>query len=125
MRTTLLPGVLESLSYNASRNHHDLQVFEMAHVYQPKADAGELPNEPLHLAGGLSGRVNEPGWNQNNREVDFYDGKGLLETLLAHLRVEGVSFRRGEHPTMPSGPNRACLKSPVVKLALSAKFIHS
>lgn len=103
MRTTLLPGVLESLSYNASRNHHDLQVFEMAHVYQPKADTGELPNEPLHLAGGLSGRVYEPGWNQNNREVDFYDGKGLLETLLAHLRVEGISFRRGEHPTMHPG----------------------
>ena len=60
MRTTLLPGVLESLSYNASRNHHDLQVFEMAHVYQPKADAGELPNEPLHLAGGLSGRSTNP-----------------------------------------------------------------
>lgn len=103
MRTTLLPGVLETLSYNASRNHHDLQVFEMAHVYHPKADAGALPDEPLHLAGGLSGRINEPGWNQNDREVDFYDGKGILETVFAHLRVEGVSFRRGEHPTMHPG----------------------
>ena len=103
MRTTLLPGVLESLSYNASRNHHDLQVFEMARVYHPRSKADELPAEPLHLAGGLSGRINEPGWNQNNREVDFYDGKGLLETLLTHLRVEGLSFRRGEHPTMHPG----------------------
>ncbi len=103
MRTTLLPGVLETLSYNASRNHHDLQVFELAHVYHPTDQDGELPNEPLCLAGGLSGRVSEPGWNQSEREVDFYDGKGLLETLLAHLRVEGVSFRRGEHPALHPG----------------------
>ncbi|HHT48045.1 MAG TPA: phenylalanine--tRNA ligase subunit beta [Firmicutes bacterium] len=103
MRTTLLPGVLESLSYNASRNRHDLQIFEIAHVYHPKAEAGELPDEPLHLAGGLSGRVSELGWNQSNREVDFYDGKGVLETLLSHLRAKGVSFRRGEHPTMHPG----------------------
>lgn len=103
LRTTLLPGVLESLSYNANRNHHDLQVFEIAHVYHPKEKAEELPDEPLHLAGGLSGRINEPGWNQNDREVDFYDGKGLLETLFDHLRVEGVRFRRGEHPAMHPG----------------------
>ncbi|NLM37061.1 MAG: phenylalanine--tRNA ligase subunit beta [Firmicutes bacterium] len=103
LRTTLLPGVLESLSYNANRNRHDLQVFEIAHVYHPKDKAGELPDEPLYLAGALSGRINEPGWNQSDREVDFYDGKGLLETLFGHLRVEGVSFRRGEHPTMHPG----------------------
>ncbi|HEY8392581.1 MAG TPA: phenylalanine--tRNA ligase subunit beta [Capillibacterium sp.] len=103
MRTTLLAGVLETLSYNASRNRHDLQVFEIAHVYHPKARNDELPDEPLHLAGGLSGRLEEPGWNQSDREVDFYDGKGVLETLLSHLRVKGVSYRRGEHPAMHPG----------------------
>ncbi|NLY90751.1 MAG: phenylalanine--tRNA ligase subunit beta [Firmicutes bacterium] len=103
MRTTLLTGVLETLSYNASRNRHDLKVFEIAHVYHLKANTGELPDEPMHLAGGLSGRLEEPGWNQSDREVDFYDGKGLLETLFSHLRVKEVSYRRGEHPVMHPG----------------------
>ncbi|HBR28147.1 MAG TPA: phenylalanine--tRNA ligase subunit beta [Firmicutes bacterium] len=103
LRTTLLSGVLESLNYNANRNLHDLQVFEIAHVYQPKATAGALPDEPLTLAGGLSGQLYETGWNQTNREVDFYDGKGILETLLRHLRVQDVRFIPGKHPTMHPG----------------------
>ena len=100
LRTTLLPGVLETLNYNANRNLHDLQVFELAHVYQLPATARVLPDEPLTLAGALSGQRYETGWNQANREVDFYDGKGVLETLFRHLRVKDVHFTQGEHPTM-------------------------
>ncbi|NLW55371.1 MAG: phenylalanine--tRNA ligase subunit beta [Firmicutes bacterium] len=102
MRTTLLTGVIEALSYNARRNQHDLQVFEIAHVYHPTT-ADALPEEPEHLAGGLSGKMFTPAWNQNDREVDFYDGKGLLETIFTALRVEKVTFRRGEHPVLHPG----------------------
>lgn len=102
MRTTLFTGVIDTLSYNARRNQHDLQVFEIAHVYLP-ATAGSLPEEPEHLAGALSGKMFAPAWNQNDREVDYYDGKGLLETLFDALRVEKVTFRRGEHPVLHPG----------------------
>lgn len=102
MRTTLLAGVIEALSYNAKRNLHDLQVFEIAHVYHPTA-TNELPEEPNHLAGGLCGKLFAPAWNQSDREVDYFDGKGLLESLLATLRAENVTFRRGEHPVLHPG----------------------
>ncbi len=102
MRTTLLGGVLETLSYNAKRNLNDLQIFEIAHLYFPTG-VDSLPEEPLYLAGGLSGRVFEPGWNQSSREVDFYDGKGVLERLLEDLRVFDSRFQRGEHPSMHPG----------------------
>jgi phenylalanyl-tRNA synthetase beta chain len=102
MRTTLLGGVLESISYNAKRNLNDLQIFEIAHLYFPTGE-DSLPEEPLYLAGGLSGRAFEIGWNQSNREVDFYDGKGVLERLLDSLRVSDSRFRRGEHPSLHPG----------------------
>jgi phenylalanyl-tRNA synthetase beta chain len=102
LRTTLLTGVMESLSYNAKRNLHDLQLFEIAHVYHPTSEDG-LPKEPTYLAGGLSGKYFEPTWSQSSREVDFYDGKGLLETVLNCMRIKDVRFRRGEHPIMHPG----------------------
>src|SRR5690554_6644320 len=86
MRTTLLGGVLEVLSYNAKRKIDHLSVFEMARVYLPAADEDSLPQEDLHLAGGLMGQISEKGWNQPARQADFYDGKGVLEALLAELR---------------------------------------
>ena len=58
MRTTF-SGVLESLATTPAATT-TISGLEMAHVYQPKADTGELPNEPLHLAGGLSGRSTNP-----------------------------------------------------------------
>jgi phenylalanyl-tRNA synthetase beta chain len=102
MRTTLLSGILQTLEYNAKRRQNDLAVFEMARIYIPRGE-GELPYEPLHLAGGLMGRATEPGWNQSNRKFDFYDGKGLLEQLFAGLRLENVDFTQGEHPILHPG----------------------
>jgi phenylalanyl-tRNA synthetase beta chain len=102
MRTTLFSGILQTLEYNAKRRQNDLAIFEMARVYQPKGE-GELPYEPLHLAGGLMGRATEPGWNQSNRKFDFYDGKGLLEQLFDGLRLENATFTKGEHPILHPG----------------------
>ncbi|HHZ20599.1 MAG TPA: phenylalanine--tRNA ligase subunit beta [Firmicutes bacterium] len=102
MRTTLLAGMLQTLEYNAKRRQNDVAFFEQARVYLPQAN-GELPAEPLHLAGGLMGRASEPGWNQPARKVDFYDGKGLLEQLFGVLRVDKVGFSKGYHPLLHPG----------------------
>jgi phenylalanyl-tRNA synthetase beta chain len=103
MRTTLLGGVLEVLSYNAKRKTDNLCLFELARVYLPAGDEDSLPQEDLHLAGGLMGLINEKAWNQLARQADFYDGKGVLEALLAELKVKDWSFERGEHPALHPG----------------------
>lgn len=102
MRTTLLAGTLETLSYNAKRNREDLYLYELARVYRPTGK-DTLPDEPLYLAGALMGRAYERGWNQPARAVDFYDGKGMIEALLRDLQVSEGRFVKGSHPTLHPG----------------------
>ncbi|NLY89092.1 MAG: phenylalanine--tRNA ligase subunit beta [Firmicutes bacterium] len=103
MRTTLLGSILEVLSYNSKRKIDNLCLFELARVYFPAGDEESLPQEDLHLAGGMMGLINEKGWNQTARQADFYDGKGVLEALLTELKVKDWGFERGEHPTLHPG----------------------
>ena len=109
MRTTLLGGILEVLSYNAKRKQDDLNLYELARVYLPAGEEKQLPRENLHLAGTLMGRTAEKGWNQPDATVDFYDGKGLVESLLTELRITDAVWRKDEHPTLHPG-RTACLE---------------
>lgn len=109
MRTTLLGAILEVLSYNAKRKEDDLSVYELARVYLPSGEEKQLPRENLYLSGGLMGRASEKGWNQPADPVDFYDGKGLVESLLTDLRIPDAVWRRDEHPTLHPG-RTACLE---------------
>ena len=85
MRTTLLPGLLETASYNLSHKSGDLKIFELREVYYPR-QGEKLPEERRVLAGLLIGAVAEEGWNIPRREVDFYYVKGCVEQLLDELK---------------------------------------
>lgn len=45
------------------------------------------------MAGVLSGQWNEQSWNMKYRKLRFFFGKGIVEELLAQLRIEKVRFR--------------------------------
>ncbi|RLB07940.1 MAG: phenylalanine--tRNA ligase subunit beta [Deltaproteobacteria bacterium] len=94
MRTTLLPGLLTTASYNLSHKNRDLKLFEIREVYFPKK--GKLPEEKRSLAGLAMGVFRAGGWNVSPKEVDFYDIKGCVERLLAELRVPSPIFSSAE-----------------------------
>lgn len=54
MRTSLRPGLLKAVAYNAARRQPGVALFEIGHVYAPSG--GELPAESDHLAVALAGR---------------------------------------------------------------------
>jgi phenylalanyl-tRNA synthetase beta chain len=56
MRTSLRPGILKTLAYNASHRNLGLSFFEIGHVYLPTDRTAELPDEREHLAIALGGR---------------------------------------------------------------------
>ncbi|ACM21703.1 phenylalanyl-tRNA synthetase, beta subunit [Geotalea daltonii FRC-32] len=91
MRTTLLPGLLETAARNASFRILNQRIFEMRRIYLPR-HADEMPEEPPFVAGLLTGLRSAEGWNQAKTEVDFYDVKGILENIFAALDVSGYSF---------------------------------
>lgn len=82
MRTSALGGMLTSLATNYNRRNKDVRLYELANVYLPKElPLTELPDERVQLTLGMYG------------EGDFYDMKGLMETLLERLSLKGgVSY---------------------------------
>jgi len=92
MRTSLLPGLLEALRRNVARLAGDVRLFELARCFLPQADA-DLPREEEWLAGVMQGRRTGDSWLGRPEPLDFYDLKGVVETLLGGLLVPEVSFR--------------------------------
>ena len=91
MRPTLLPGLLQTVGLNANRQNLDLKFFELGRVFYPR-EGRELPDEIEFLSALLCGRREEESWAQAKAEVDFFDLKGAVETLLGRLGVEGFQF---------------------------------
>lgn len=104
VRTTLLSSIFDNLARNLARKNDDVALFEVGSVFFPKAlPVTELPDEVVKIAGAITGRRNAQGWNQTNDMVDFYDAKGIIEELLANLRVTRYTVEAGTHYTMHPG----------------------
>ena len=104
VRTTLLSSIFDNLARNLARKNDDVALFEVGSVFFPKAlPVTELPDEVVKIAGAIAGRRNAQGWNQTNDMVDFYDAKGIIEELLANLRVTRYTVETGTHYAMHPG----------------------
>ncbi len=102
MRQSLLGSVLEVLEKNA-RIRERLAFFEIAPVFIQTAD-NSLPDEPRKLVIGMSGKRDIPTWNQKDTgNLDFYDLKGVLESLLDQLHLQAVTYQPGENASMHPG----------------------
>ncbi len=106
MRTTLVPGLLETASRNLAYRSEDLALFELRPVFQP-VDGAELPCEGLRLTALLCGRREPLGWAQSAEKSDFFDMKGTVEQLLANLRITDVNWQT-EHDEPFYHPGKSC-----------------
>ncbi|MRX79205.1 phenylalanine--tRNA ligase subunit beta [Enorma shizhengliae] len=95
MRRSLLPGLLQSVAYNNAHGTANVHLYEMGTLFCGRENAS-LPKERRSLAGVLSGAWGDVTWNQKFAPLRFFDGKGVVEELLAQLRVEKVRFRPAE-----------------------------
>lgn len=104
MRTTLIGGVLDSIVRNLSRKNENLKLFELGAVYLPKdLPLNALPDEPMMVCGAMIGRRNPTSWNHEGAQVDFYDAKGSVETVLEQLGIDDYIVQRGDHPSLHPG----------------------
>ncbi len=88
MRTSLLPGLVRALQYNINRQQSRVFLFEAGQRFVP-AEVG-LTQEPA-LAGLIYGARDGEGWANDQANVDFFDIKGDLESLLA-LTGDNAAF---------------------------------
>ena len=92
MRTTLIPGMLQTMGLNLSMQSRNQRLFEIGHVFFDSGIPDTLPDEQERLAGLWTGACMPAHWNQKERPCDFYDIKGALETLLETLGLGRAVF---------------------------------
>ena len=112
MRTTLMSRMLTTLRDNL-RYQQRVALFEVARVYLPRAGQ-ELPDEPEHLCIAMTGPRMTPWWAGGSGEaMDFYDLKGVLETLLRKMGIESASVAPAESRIFQTGRAASILVSGV------------
>lgn len=97
MRTSLVPGLLGTVKTNIAHGEEDLRLFEWGNVFI-KQEGEELPLEKPFLAAVMAGCAEPKTWYTAERRLDFFDIKGVMETLLKGLQVKDVQFKRGDMP---------------------------
>jgi phenylalanyl-tRNA synthetase beta chain len=83
LRSSLLPGLLLAAQHNAARRSLPVRLFELGTVFTPGDDA---VRETERVAFVLAGPTT-PAWHAPERELDFFDGKGVLDVLASTLGV--------------------------------------
>jgi phenylalanyl-tRNA synthetase beta chain len=95
MRTTLVPGLMETVQFNLFRKNSNLKLFELKKAFLPQGGE-KLPREVKFLAGVALGFDRGPHWASPERPVDFYDIKGCVEDLLDGLQIKGGKFIKAD-----------------------------
>ncbi|OGT70666.1 MAG: phenylalanine--tRNA ligase subunit beta [Gammaproteobacteria bacterium RIFCSPLOWO2_02_FULL_57_10] len=105
MRTSLWAGLLTTLRYNANRQQERVRIFECGQVFL----AGEGKTEqPSRVAGLIYGDANPEAWSHSKKQLDFFDIKGDIESLLDISRNrDAYRFVPGQHAALHSGQRAA------------------
>ena len=96
LRTSLIPGALAVAQHNAAHGQGDLRLFEIGNVFELKsevptnnhADYGE--EERLLIL--LSGKIAPEQYGTEHRQVDIFDLKGEVGSLLAKFCLDKYRF---------------------------------
>jgi phenylalanyl-tRNA synthetase beta chain len=93
LRTSMLPGMLRAIAFNASHQRHDVRLFEIGHVYPKPASPDQLlPDERERVAVALAGQGG-----------DAVGATRVWRILERALRLDGIRMEAasvpGLHPT--------------------------
>jgi len=94
MRTSLIPGLLETMKLNISVLNKNLKLFEIGHVFFHTGQKDNQPDEVEMLAGLWTGTRVDSVWSPKETNCDFYDTKGVLEEFLRNLGIKKTTFTR-------------------------------
>ncbi|MFN3986934.1 MAG: phenylalanine--tRNA ligase subunit beta [Rhodocyclaceae bacterium] len=102
MRSSLVPGLIATMSANRKRQQSRVRLFEVGRCFETMADGGPVAgfHQPVRLAALASGSVQPEQWGVLARSVDFFDVKGDLESLFP---PDALSFAPIAHPALHPG----------------------
>jgi len=106
LRTSLRGGLLATFSANERHEEDGIKLFEVGKIYLPKQN--DLPEEREALAGILGGTRLDRSWLSGEETLDFFDAKGIVETVFNRLHVE-ASFQPAEAQGLIPGRTAAVI----------------
>jgi len=106
LTTHLFPHLLKVASYNLAQSIEQLRIFELADVFQKIPSLKETP--------WVAGLILE-------KNFDFFSLKGIVESLLEGLGIEGIEFSPSGHSYL-SSKQRASVKKEGVVLGILGRL---
>jgi len=100
LRTSLQAGLLATLSHNQKFEQAGIMLFEIGKVFLPRGKG--LPEEKEMLCAVFSGPRLELSWHADMDMLDFFDAKGVVESILKQLGLK-ASFDIGDDEILFSG----------------------
>lgn len=108
MRTSLIPGLLHTLSSNVKRRHDRVRLFEKGLRFQ--LDKDSTLNQSEGFAALIYGNRSDVTWAQKGTRVDFYDLKGHLQSILARCHGEFTFAAQQKHSYLHPGQSAEVLR---------------
>ena len=87
MRVSLLSGLLGAVLYNQNRQQNRVRLLKRGLRFIPDANAEFGIRQEFVLAGVITGTAKSESWTGKAENVDFFDLKGDLESILSLTEV--------------------------------------
>lgn len=108
MRSSLIPGLIANIEYNAKRRQPRVRVFELGRVFMRDDHVPDGPltvahvHQPNRIAAAAWGGALTEQWGQPDRAIDFFDMKRDLENMLG-AQAQYLRYVAAEHPALHPG----------------------
>ncbi len=103
LRQSLLPDMVQNVIFNTSRGNRNVFAFEVGRTFQMRNEKKKTYKEVYNLGLVLHGDMEEKGLYNQQRKVDFFDIKGIIEELLQNLDINNQEFRPSQSPLLHQG----------------------
>lgn len=102
LRLSMLPELLNRLSYNVARKQADVALYEVGSIFLSEEEkVTKQPTEHARIAGAITGKWVDHKWQGETKEVDFFVIKGIVEGLFDFVNLD-VTYEQaqveGMHP---------------------------
>jgi phenylalanyl-tRNA synthetase beta chain len=132
MRQTLLYGGLESIAYNFNRKANDLRFFEFGNVYKYLPEKAVDQNvtkkytEHQQLAIYFSGRKEEESWKNSDANIDFFDLKKTVYSILIRLGIKekDITAESLSGKSIPQGLNLIVRQKKVAEFGIISNSLN-
>jgi phenylalanyl-tRNA synthetase beta chain len=102
MRHSLLASVLEIVERNA-RIRERIAIFEINPIFL-SSEEGDLPDEVKRLVIAVTGPRALTDWGgADTTPMDFYDLKGIIESVLEGMHITNTTYQPASHPSFHPG----------------------